>query len=215
MLAPCALEQVITDGERDAGEGEDRLRGSERPDDARRPTRSSRTRACSSSRTSSPTRAAWSSPTSSGCRASRSTSGSEDEVNAKLHDIVARAFNETWQTQRAPRHEPAHGRVRTGGPASRRGDDDARPVPVARRSRRPLRRAGRLPPLRAARSSVVRRRRRPSSSFELEEVDIAGDPELEAGTASSSPWWRSTASVRSRTSSSRKSSRDALAESAA
>ena len=75
VLAPCALEQVITADERRQGQGVDHRRGRERPDRRRRPTRSSRTAASSSSRTSSPTRAASSSRTSSGCRASRSTSG--------------------------------------------------------------------------------------------------------------------------------------------
>ena len=36
VLAPCALEQVITAGQRGQGQGEDRLRGRERADDARR-----------------------------------------------------------------------------------------------------------------------------------------------------------------------------------
>ena len=75
VLAPCALEQVISDRERRAGEGADHLRGRERAGRRRPPTRSSRTAACSSSRTCSRTRAASSSPTSSGCRACRSTSG--------------------------------------------------------------------------------------------------------------------------------------------
>ena len=56
----------------------------------------------------------------------------EDEVNAKLHDIVARAFEEAWQTQESYRHEPAHGVVRPRRAARRRGDDDTRPVPVIR-----------------------------------------------------------------------------------
>ena len=49
----------------------------------------------------------------------------EDEVNAKLHDIVVRAFEETWQTRERPRHEPAHGLLRARRAARRRGDDDA------------------------------------------------------------------------------------------
>ena len=31
----------------------------------------------------------------------------EDEVNARLYDIVARAFEETWAAPREPRHEHA------------------------------------------------------------------------------------------------------------
>ena len=75
VLAPCALEQVITAENAAAGQG---AGSSARARTARRrrpPTRSSRTAASSSSPTCSRTRAASSSPTSSGCRACRSTSG--------------------------------------------------------------------------------------------------------------------------------------------
>ena len=55
----------------------------------------------------------------------------EDEVNAKLHDIVARAFEEAWQTRDRYDDEPAHVVLRARGAARHRGDDDAGPVPVA------------------------------------------------------------------------------------
>ena len=59
----------------------------------------------------------------------------EYEVNAKLNDIVVRAFEETWSTRERFAHEHAHGRVRDRGSARRRGDDDPRPLPVASASR--------------------------------------------------------------------------------
>ena len=68
----------------------------------------------------------------------------EDEVNARLNDISTRAFNETWATAREPRHEHADGGVRAGREPRRRSDDDARPLPVTRVTS--LRRGG-LPPL--------------------------------------------------------------------
>ena len=75
VLAPCALEQVITRGRTPT-----QVKAKLIVEGANGPTTpeadgSSRTRACSSCRTSSPTRAASSSRTSSGSRASRSTSG--------------------------------------------------------------------------------------------------------------------------------------------
>ena len=54
----------------------------------------------------------------------------EDEVNAKLHDIVARAF-EAWQTKDR-RTRAAHGVVRSRGAAGCRGDHDEGPLPVRR-----------------------------------------------------------------------------------
>ena len=38
----------------------------------------------------------------------------EDEVNAKLNDIVTRAFRETWETREQAPDEHAHGRLRAG-----------------------------------------------------------------------------------------------------
>ena len=50
----------------------------------------------------------------------------EDEVNARLNDISTRAFNETWATRESRGHEHAHGRVRAGREPRRGSDDDAR-----------------------------------------------------------------------------------------
>jgi glutamate dehydrogenase (NAD(P)+) len=74
VLAPCALEQVIT------ADNADRVRARIVCEGANGPTTPAadeilEERGCSSSRTCSPMPAASSSPTSSGCRASRSTSG--------------------------------------------------------------------------------------------------------------------------------------------
>ena len=74
VLAPCALEQVITAENADKVKAKIIVEGANGPVTPAA-TRSSRRRASSSSRTSSRTPAASSSPTSSGSRASRSTSG--------------------------------------------------------------------------------------------------------------------------------------------
>ena len=50
----------------------------------------------------------------------------EEEVNARLNDIVTRAFRETWETREQHADEHAHGGVRAGGAARRRGDRHAR-----------------------------------------------------------------------------------------
>ena len=54
----------------------------------------------------------------------------EPEVNSKLHDIVTRAFNETWHVyeDRADDHAPR--RVRARGRARRRSHGDPWPLPV-------------------------------------------------------------------------------------
>ena len=102
----------------------------------------------------------------------------EAEVNAKLNDIVTRAFNETWDDARARGTTHADGRLRARGPARRRGDRPRAASTRNERSRRPLRRHG-LPPLRArARDGRGRAGRELASSST--EVDITGDPELEA-----------------------------------
>ena len=54
----------------------------------------------------------------------------EAEVNAKLNDIVSRAFDETWATAERPQHADARRRVRPRRAARRRGDDHARHLPV-------------------------------------------------------------------------------------
>ena len=83
----------------------------------------------------------------------------EAEVNAKLNDIITRAFNETWATME-PGNVDAPGRVRFGGAACGRSDHDAR-ASIPRRGR-PLSRAG-LPPVRAGSDTCVEESgRRPS-----------------------------------------------------
>ena len=59
----------------------------------------------------------------------------EYEVNAKLNDIVVRAFEETWSTRERFGDEHARRRLRARRAAGRRGDDDPRPLPVAWRDR--------------------------------------------------------------------------------
>ena len=49
----------------------------------------------------------------------------EDEVNAKLKEIVDKAFEETWHVHTSARREHAAGRLRPRRPARRRGDDHA------------------------------------------------------------------------------------------
>ena len=49
----------------------------------------------------------------------------EDEVNAKLKEIVDKAFEETWHVHKSRDLEHAAGRLRARGRARRRGDDDA------------------------------------------------------------------------------------------
>ena len=73
----------------------------------------------------------------------------ETEVNARLNDIITRAFDETWARARAggvSMRLAAYGLAR---PARRRGHHDAGPLPVAAQVVALPRR--RLPPLRAAR----------------------------------------------------------------
>ena len=66
----------------------------------------------------------------------------EAEVNAKLNDIVTRAFEETWALRRSAETSMRHGRLRARRPARRRGDDHPRPLPVAHAGRRSTTRAG-------------------------------------------------------------------------
>ena len=103
VLAPCALEQVITDGERRPGQGADRLRGRERPDDAGR-----RRDPRGQGRPVLPDVLAnaggvvvsyfeW-------VQGLQEYFWKEDEVNAQLNDIVTRAFDETWARAGARGH---------------------------------------------------------------------------------------------------------------
>ncbi len=116
----------------------------------------------------------------------------EVEVNAKLNDIVSRAFDETWETAQSRKLPMRVAVLRARGAARRRGDRDAGHLPVTDvvlytalglPSLRggPARRDGcaRRARLRAARG---RDRRRPRARGRR--------------TASGSRWWRSTAARR-------------------
>ena len=147
----------------------------------------------------------------------------EDEVNAKLHDIVVRAFEETWHTARSSRRACAWP-VRARRSARRRGDHDAGPLPVScAQDRNPLARSPVAQiPVAAARSRSVRARSptrhrlprrdcgsaRRSRSSEVPSVRARAStspatPSSRRATASWLPVSRSTGSARSRTSSSR------------
>ena len=52
----------------------------------------------------------------------------EDEVNARLNEIVTRAFRETSETTALAQDEHAHGRLRARRAARRRGDRHAGPL---------------------------------------------------------------------------------------
>src|SRR5262249_38195393 len=70
----------------------------------------------------------------------------------------------------------AHGRVRPRRPARRRGDDDPRPLPVTRVTLYAARDCFLCEPVRD-----LLARLRTELSYELDEVDITGVPELERG----------------------------------
>ena len=99
----------------------------------------------------------------------------EVEVNAKLNDIVSRAFDETWETAQSREAPDACRGLRARGAARRRSDGHARAS--TRNRSRPLHRGG-LPPLRGG--AARGRRCADELGFELREVAIDGDPELEA-----------------------------------
>ena len=90
---------------------------------------------------------------------------------------------------RAVRHEHADGRLRARGAARRRGDDDPRPLPLtsppdATRRRSAAANGHGLPRRTAATSASARSRSSPRRAdrlpFDLELVDIGGDAALEA-----------------------------------
>ena len=132
----------------------------------------------------------------------------EDEVNARLNDIITRAFNETWATHESTEHDHADGGLRARRPAGLGGDDD--PRPLSRNARRPLprpraatsaRRRGVL--VEAARDELASSSRRSTS---------AATRSSRRATASGCRSWRSTASGPSRTSSSRTRSAGSVAQ---
>jgi glutaredoxin len=77
---------------------------------------------------------------------------------------------------REPRHEPAPRLVRSGGAAGGRGDDDPGPLPVAARVVVYHADGCHL----CARAIEVVREVQSDLGFELELVDVGGDPGLEA-----------------------------------
>ena len=99
-------------------------------------------------------------------------------MNAKLNDIVTRAFNETWRVARSATRACATAAYGLAVQRVAEATVDARPLPVAE-PRVTLYHAAGLPPLRA-RARRRRDVRAASCEFELEEVDITGDAELEA-----------------------------------
>ena len=97
-------------------------------------------------------------------------------MNAKLNDIVSRAFEETWETAQSARRADARCGVRRRSPARRRGDDHPRHLPVAAdvviyhaEGCHLCERA--LEQVRALQAEL---------GFDLREVDITGDDALEA-----------------------------------
>ena len=96
----------------------------------------------------------------------------EAEVNAKLNDITTRAFNETWVTPRA-RTRPCAS-PHTASPSSALPRRPPRAACI--RSGRPLPRAG-CHLCERARATLDGLRE--ELGFELSEVDISGDPDLE------------------------------------
>ena len=101
----------------------------------------------------------------------------EAEVNAKLNDIVSRAFEETWETAQSAAGADARRRVRPRGAARRRGDDHAWHLPVSRATS-----SSTTPPgcHLCERALEQVRELQDELGFELREVDIAGDEALEA-----------------------------------
>ena len=95
----------------------------------------------------------------------------EEEVNARLNDIVTRAFRETSETHGRSQDEHAHRLLRARCPARRRGDHHAGPVSLESSSTRAegCHLCERV-------LEVVDR----VCAGDFERVDIGGDPELEA-----------------------------------
>ena len=95
VLAPCALEQVITDRNAERVQARDRARGRERPDDAGRrrdPRREGRARRPRRARERGRRRRLV-------LRVGAGPAGvllDRGQVNERLHRIVTRAFDETW-----------------------------------------------------------------------------------------------------------------------
>ncbi len=95
----------------------------------------------------------------------------EDEVNSNLHDIVQESLPRDLGHARAHEDEHAHGRVRAGRQPRRRGHDDEGPLPVA--AQVVLYHAPGCHLCERARETLVAVG--VDTDFELTEVDITGD----------------------------------------
>ena len=101
----------------------------------------------------------------------------EAEVNAKLNDIVSRAFEATWETAQSGRPDAGR-RLRARRPAGRRGHDHAWDLPVEPQVVALPYAAGCHLCVRAR--GVVADRRSRARLRVSTRVDITGDPALEA-----------------------------------
>ncbi len=175
ILAPCGLEQVITEENAARVEGDGHLRRRQRPRhtdrrrDPRGPRRSRPARRARERRGSRRLvlRVGAGAP---GVLLARGRGEREAarHLRARVRGGLADA--------RALRHQPAHGVLRAGGAARGGSDDHARPVPVA-----PKVTLYHAPDCGLCeRALEVVREVQAQAGFELELVDITGHPELES-----------------------------------
>ena len=175
VLAPCALEQVIT------AENADKVKAKIVCEGANGPTTPAaddilEDRGVLILPTCSPTPAASSSRTSSGCRASRSTSGRRTRSTRSSTTSSTRRSRRPGTSTRSARRSMRHGRLRARRRARRRGDDDARALSLTQVVALPRRQAATSASVRGATLAEARGRAR----VRAREVDISGDAELEA-----------------------------------
>ena len=174
VLAPCALEQVITAENADS-QGVDRLRGRERADRRPRPTQILDDRGVlvlpdvlANAGGVVVSYFEW-------VQGLQEYFWKEDEVNAKLNDIVTRAFAETWALTRTARSRCAQAAYAL---AVGRVAEATTPAASIRSPRVTLYHAAGCHLCESARRVLAQVRA--DTPFELEEVDITGDAELEA-----------------------------------
>ena len=122
----------------------------------------------------------------------------EAEVNAKLNDIVTKAFDETWATMEARKMTMRHRLLRPRRAAGRRGDDHARDLSVSRASS--LYHARRAATSASARRARLPRALRRRAGLERDARSTSpATPRSRRRTASGCRSSRSTASARSST----------------